>query len=55
VRRSAKNPCAAFLRQWLENDTSTWLVAEEILSEYKEGPRPVGRSTERCGANHQSA
>jgi len=30
------NPSASFLREWLENDTFTWLVTEEILSEYKE-------------------
>ena len=36
TRRSVGNPSASFLREWLENDTFTWLVTEEILSEYKE-------------------
>ena len=36
TRRSVGNPSASFLREWLENDTFTWLVAEEIVSEYKE-------------------
>jgi len=36
TRRSVANPSASFLRQWLENDTFTWLLTEEILSEYKE-------------------
>ena len=35
-RRSVGNPSASFLREWLENDTFTWLLTEEILSEYKE-------------------
>lgn len=34
--RSVANPSASFLREWLENDTFTWLLTEEILSEYKE-------------------
>jgi predicted nucleic acid-binding protein len=34
-RRSVGNPSASFLREWLENDTFTWLVTEEVLSEYK--------------------
>ena len=36
TRRSVGNPSASFLREWLENDNFTWLVTEEILSEYKE-------------------
>ena len=36
TRRSVANPSASFLREWLENDTFTWLLTEEILSEYKE-------------------
>jgi predicted nucleic acid-binding protein len=36
ARRSVANPSASFLREWLENDTFTWLLTEEILSEYKE-------------------
>jgi hypothetical protein len=29
------NPSASFLRGWIEVGTFTWLVTEEILSEYK--------------------
>jgi len=29
------NPSASFLRDWIEVGTFTWLVTEEILSEYK--------------------
>jgi predicted nucleic acid-binding protein len=36
LRGSPGNPSASFLREWLENDTFTWLLTEEILSEYKE-------------------
>lgn len=36
TRRSVGNPSASFLREWLENDTFTWLLTEEILSEYKQ-------------------
>ena len=32
---AAKSPSAILLRDWVENDTFTWLVTEEILSEYK--------------------
>lgn len=35
ARQSVQNPSAALLRDWLENDTFTWLVTEEILAEYK--------------------
>ena len=35
LEREAKNPSARFLREWLENGTFTWLITEEILSEYK--------------------
>lgn len=34
--RPARNPSAALLRDWLENATFTWLVTEDILSEYKD-------------------
>ena len=34
-RRVVQNPSASFLRDWIEVGTSTWLVTEEILSEYK--------------------
>jgi predicted nucleic acid-binding protein len=30
-----QNPSASFLRDWIEVETFTWLVTEEILSEYK--------------------
>ena len=29
------NPSASLLRDWLENGTFTWLVTDDILSEYK--------------------
>lgn len=31
----AKSPSATLIRNWVESDTFTWLVTEEILSEYK--------------------
>ena len=34
-RRVVQNPSASFLRDWIEAGTFTWLVTEEILSEYK--------------------
>jgi predicted nucleic acid-binding protein len=34
-RRSVENPSASLLRHWIEDGTFTWLVTEEILSEYK--------------------
>ncbi len=34
--RTVANPSASFLRDWLEEATFTWLVTEEIVSEYKE-------------------
>ena len=34
--RAAENPSASFLRDWLEHATFTWLVSEDIISEYKE-------------------
>ena len=34
-RRLAQNPSASFLRDWIKVGTFTWLVTEEILSEYK--------------------
>jgi len=33
--RAVENPSASFLRHWLEDGTFTWLVTEDILSEYK--------------------
>jgi putative PIN family toxin of toxin-antitoxin system len=33
--RMVSNPSASFLRDWIEAGTFTWLVSEEILSEYK--------------------
>ena len=33
--RMVSNPSASFLRHWIEAGTFTWLVSEEILSEYK--------------------
>lgn len=40
--RPIQNPSARFLRDWLENDTFTWLICEEILAEYKEVLRRLG-------------
>ena len=34
-RRSLENPSASLLRHWIEDGTFTWLVTEDILSEYK--------------------
>ena len=34
--RAVENPSASLLRHWLEGGTFTWLVTEDILSEYKE-------------------
>jgi len=34
--RAVRNPSASLLRDWLENATFTWLVTEDILSEYGE-------------------
>ena len=33
--RVIQNPSASLLRDWVELGTFTWLVTEEILSEYK--------------------
>jgi predicted nucleic acid-binding protein len=33
--RTAENPSASFLRDWLERGTFVWLTTEEVLSEYK--------------------
>jgi hypothetical protein len=52
-RRSVGIPSTSFLRDRFENDTVTWLVTEEILSEYKQVLTQVGRSTEPRGADHQ--
>ena len=35
-RCAVENPSASLLRHWLEDETFTWLVTEDILSEYKE-------------------
>jgi predicted nucleic acid-binding protein len=34
--RAVENPSASFLRDWIEHATFTWLVSEDIVSEYKE-------------------
>ena len=34
--RVVENPSASFLRDWIEHATFTWLVSEDIVSEYKE-------------------
>lgn len=34
--RVVENPSASFLRDWIEHATFTWLVSEDIISEYKE-------------------
>jgi predicted nucleic acid-binding protein len=34
--RAVENPSASFLRYWIEQATFTWLVSEDIVSEYKE-------------------
>jgi predicted nucleic acid-binding protein len=34
--RAVENRSASLLRHWLEDGTFTWLVTEDILSEYKE-------------------
>lgn len=31
----AKSPSATLIHEWVEDDTFTWVVTEEILSEYK--------------------
>lgn len=33
--RSVENPSASLLRHWLDDGPFTWLVTEDILSEYK--------------------
>jgi predicted nucleic acid-binding protein len=33
--REVLNPSASCLRDWIEAETFTWLITEEILSEYK--------------------
>lgn len=33
--RTAENPSASFLRDWLEHEAFVWLVTEDILTEYK--------------------
>jgi predicted nucleic acid-binding protein len=34
--RAVENTSASFLRDWIEHATFTWLVSEDIVSEYKE-------------------
>jgi predicted nucleic acid-binding protein len=34
--RVVENPSASFLRDWIEHATFTWLVSEDIVSEYSE-------------------
>jgi len=34
--RVVENPSASFLRDWIEHATFTWLVSEDIVSEYKD-------------------
>ena len=48
--RPVQNPSARLLRDWLENDTFTWLVCEEILAEYKEVLRRLGVRRSLIGA-----
>jgi predicted nucleic acid-binding protein len=40
--RTAENPSASFLRDWLERGTFVWLTTEEVLSEYKGVPTRLG-------------
>jgi hypothetical protein len=35
VDQEIENPSASFLRDWIEHATFTWLVSEDIVSEYK--------------------
>ncbi len=34
--RVVESPSASFLRDWIEHATFTWLVSEDIVSEYKD-------------------
>ena len=34
--RVVENPSASFFRDWIEHATFTWLVSEDIVTEYKE-------------------
>ncbi|MGO9262293.1 MAG: hypothetical protein ACLQU1_39240 [Bryobacteraceae bacterium] len=34
--RAVPNASASLLRDWIEKETFTWLVTEDILTEYKE-------------------
>ena len=34
--RAIQNPSASFLRDWIQHATFTWLLSEDIISEYKE-------------------
>lgn len=40
--RIVQNPSAIFLRDWIEHGTFTWLVSEDIVSEYKDILRRLG-------------
>jgi len=40
--RTVENPSASFLRGWIEHATFTWLVSDDIVSEYKEVPTRLG-------------
>jgi predicted nucleic acid-binding protein len=33
--RTAENPSASFLRDWLQHEAFVWLVTEDVLTEYK--------------------
>jgi len=35
VEFAARSPSATLIRKWVESETFTWVVTEEILSEYK--------------------
>jgi predicted nucleic acid-binding protein len=47
---SSSNPSAQLLRDWIERATFTWLLSEEILSEYKAVLRRLKVRRETVGA-----
>jgi len=47
---SSSNPSAQLLRDWIERATFTWLLSEEILSEYKAVLRRLKVRRETIGA-----
>lgn len=47
---SSSNPSAQLLRDWIERATFTWLLSEEILSEYKVVLRRLKVRRETIGA-----